>query len=117
MDTVFIEGLEVDTLIGVYDWERTIRQCLCIDLCCAWDNRLPAAHDELDKALDYAKIAACIEQFAQDSQFLLLETFAEQLAALLQKEFAIHWLRLRIGKPGAVPSARMVGIEIERGQR
>ena len=117
MDTVFIEGLEVDTLIGVYDWERQIRQCLCIDLCCAWDNSRPAQADDLSEALDYAQLCARIEAFAQDSHFQLLESFAEQLAQLLQKEFAIGWLRLRIGKPGAVASARMVGIEIERGSR
>jgi len=64
VDTVFIEGLEVDTVIGAYDWERGIRQCLQLDLTLGWDIRPAAEHDELDKALDYAKVAATIDRFA-----------------------------------------------------
>lgn len=117
MDMVFIEGLEVDTVIGVYDWERKIRQCLCLDLQFAWDNSLPAANDDLSLALDYATVSARIQQFAEGAQFQLVETFAERLAALLMSEFGIRWLRLKLTKPGAVPAARGVGVEIERGCR
>ena len=116
MDKVFIEGLEVDTLIGAYDWERGIRQCLRLDLTLGWDIRPAAQNDQLDKALDYAEVGKVIEQFAQTARFELVETFAERLAALLQAEFKLPWLRLRITKPGAVPTARGVGVEIERGQ-
>ncbi|HZJ95817.1 MAG TPA: dihydroneopterin aldolase [Thiopseudomonas sp.] len=117
MDTVFIENLEVDTIIGAYDWERTIRQNLLVDLSMAWDNRPSAADDALHLALDYAAVAECVEQFAQHSSFELVETFAERLAALLIAEFKIPWLRLKVTKPGAVAKARGVGVEIERGCR
>ena len=118
MDTVFIEGLEVDTVIGAYDWERTIRQCLCLDLYLGWDNRPAAAGDELDKALDYAAVATRVQAFAGESQFILVETFAERLAELLMAEFQIPWLRIKLTKPGAVPAASGgVGVEIERGCR
>lgn len=92
MDRVFIEGLEVDTVIGAYDWEREIRQCLRLDLSFAWDNRKPAANDELSLALDYATVSTRIQAFAQDAQFILVETFAERLAALMD-EFQIPWPR------------------------
>jgi len=115
VDKVFIEGLEVDTLIGAYDWERGIRQCLRLDLCCAWDNRAPAAQDELAKALDYATVSARIQAFAEQARFELVETFAERLAQCLMSEFGIPGLRLKVTKPGAVPAARGVGVEIERG--
>ena len=115
MDRVFIEGLEVDTVIGAYDWEREIRQCLRLDLSFAWDNRKPAANDDLSLALDYATVSTRIQAFAQDAQFILVETFAERLAALLMDEFQIPWLRLKLTKPGAVPAASGVGVEIERG--
>ncbi|MBM7062236.1 dihydroneopterin aldolase [Pseudomonas sp. UL073] len=117
MDNVFIEGLEVDTLIGAYDWERNIRQCLRLDLTFAWDIRAPAAEDDLSKALDYAKVSASIDAFAQAARFELVETFAERLAATLMSEFGITWLRLRVTKPGANPAAAGVGVEIERGCR
>lgn len=118
MDIVFIDGLEVDTVIGVYDWERGIRQCLTLDLQLGWDIRPAAAGDDLGAALDYAAVSARVQAFAAASSFQLVETFAERLAALLMAEFAIGWLRLRVTKPGAVPAARGgVGVEIERGCR
>jgi len=117
LDKVFIEGLEVDTVVGVYDWERGIRQCLRLDLVCGWDIRDPAASDELSHALDYAAVVARIQVFAGEARFLLVETFAERLAGVLMTEFGILWLRLKVAKPGAVPSASGVGVEIERGCR
>ncbi|PBP97039.1 dihydroneopterin aldolase [Pseudomonas congelans] len=117
MDRVFIEGLEVDTVIGAYDWERGIRQCLRLDLCFAWDNRPAAAGDDLSKALDYASVSTRIQAFAEQAQFQLVETFAERLAEVLMGEFNIPWLRLKLTKPGAVAAAAGVGVEIERGCR
>ncbi|AHL36296.1 dihydroneopterin aldolase [Pseudomonas brassicacearum] len=117
MDRVFIEGLEVDTVIGAYDWERGIRQCLRLDLSFAWDNRPAAAGDDLTLALDYASVSSRIQSFAELAQFQLVETFAERLAQELMDEFEITWLRLKVTKPGAVPAASGVGVEIERGCR
>lgn len=117
MDKVFIEGLEVDTVIGVYDWERGIRQCLRLDLAFAWDIRAAAAEDDLAKALNYAAVAERIQAFADGARFLLVETFAERLAESLMAEFGITWLQLKLTKPGAVPAASGVGVEIERGCR
>ncbi|KIQ32273.1 dihydroneopterin aldolase [Pseudomonas viridiflava] len=117
MDRVFIQGLEVDTVIGAYDWERGIRQCLRLDLSFAWDNRPAAAGDDLSKALDYASVSTRIQAFAEQAQFQLVETFAERLAEVLMAEFNIPWLQLRLTKPGAVAAAAGVGVEIERGCR
>ncbi|MCI0992589.1 dihydroneopterin aldolase [Pseudomonas corrugata] len=117
MDRVFIEGLEVDTVIGAYDWERDIRQCLRLDLRFAWDNRPAAAGDDLSLALDYASVTSRIQAFAEQARFELVETFAERLAQELMDEFKITWLRLKVTKPGAVPAASGVGVEIERGCR
>lgn len=117
LDIVFIENLEVSTVIGVYDWERDIKQCLLIDLQMAWDNQQAAENDDIFKALDYAKVSEAIQLFAEKSQFQLVETFAEKLAGLLQQQFNIPWLKLKITKSGAVPAAKGVGVEIERGCR
>ena len=106
MDRVFIEGLEVDTVIGAYDWERDIRQCLRLDLSFAWDNRPAAAGDDLSLALDYASVSARIQAFSEQARFELVETFAERLVAVLMEEFNIPWVRLKLTKPGAVPAAR-----------
>jgi len=114
MDTVFIEGLEIDALIGIYDWERRIRQVLRFDLELAFDNRIPAASDDIDDTLDYKAISKRLIDYVQQSNFQLVETLAEHCAALVLEEFPVTWLRLKLSKPGAVRGARAVGVMIER---
>lgn len=116
-DSVLIEGLAVETVIGVYDWEREITQRLLVDLDMAWDNAAPAATDDVAEALDYAAVSERVASYLDELRPQLLETAAEGLAACLQKEFGVRWLALTIRKPGAVPQARAVGVRIERGQR
>ncbi|ATJ81753.1 dihydroneopterin aldolase [Halomonas beimenensis] len=117
MDLVLIEALKVDTVIGVYDWERTLTQTLVLDLELATDIRPAAADDDLGKTLNYAAISERINAFGAEHRFELVETFAERLAETLRQEFGIAWLRLTLRKPGAVPAARAVGVRIERGER
>ncbi|HSP59073.1 MAG TPA: dihydroneopterin aldolase [Halomonas sp.] len=117
MDLVLIESLGVDTVIGVYEWERSITQHLLIDLELATDIRPAAASDDIALTLDYAAISECISAFAAEHDFALVETFAERLADSLREEFAIAWLRLTVRKPGAVPAAAAVGVSIQRGRR
>ncbi len=116
-DTVFLRGLEIDTVIGVYDWEREVRQCLLVDLEMAWDIKPAASTDDVQDALDYSAVARRLREFAAAQRFLLIERMAEEMAALLIDEFAVPWLRLRLSKPGAVREALDVGVLIERGVR
>ncbi|MEL7046887.1 MAG: dihydroneopterin aldolase [Pseudomonadota bacterium] len=116
-DTVFLRGLEIDTVIGVYDWERELRQRLIIDVEMAWDIKPAASSDKVQDALDYSAVARRLREFAAAQEFLLIERMAEAMAALLISEFAVPWLRLRLCKPGAVPEADDVGVLIERGNR
>ncbi|WP_254276802.1 dihydroneopterin aldolase [Halomonas sp. 3H] len=117
MDLVLIEALGVDTVIGVYDWERTITQRLVLDLELATDIRPAAADDDIALTLDYAAISEHIADFAARHDFALVETFAERLADTLRQAFSIAWLRLTVRKPGAVSAAAAVGVRIERGTR
>jgi dihydroneopterin aldolase len=115
MDTVHIRGLRTEAVIGVYDWERDIRQVLVVDLELASDNRAAAATDAIEDAVDYAAISSRVLAFIEGSECQLIETLAERLAALVMSEFGVPWLRLRLDKPGAVAEAESVGVEIERG--
>ena len=117
MDIVFIRELRANTVIGVYDWERSIRQSVVLDLEMATDNRLAAGSDRIEDALDYAALSARVLSFIEGSEFKLIETMAEQVAAIVTGEFGVPWLRLRLCKPGAVAAARDVGVLIERGER
>lgn len=115
MDTVFIRGLRIDTIIGIYEWERRVRQTIVLDVEMATDIRQAAASQNVGDTLDYHAIAVRLTAFIQEQQFLLLEALAERCAELLQREFSIVWLRLCVAKPTAVLSARGVGVHIERG--
>jgi 2-amino-4-hydroxy-6-hydroxymethyldihydropteridine diphosphokinase len=116
MDKVFIEGLEIEALIGIYDWERRIRQPLVFDLEMAFDNRAPAASDAIGDTLDYKAVSKRLIGFVSESSYGLVETLAEQCASLVLREFGVEWLRLKLRKPGAVRGARAVGVEIERSR-
>lgn len=117
MDIVYIKELRADAVIGVYDWERGIRQELELDLELASDNRRAAATDAIADAVDYDAISRRVLAYVQGSEFQLIETLAERVAELVLAEFAIPWLRLRVAKPGAVAEAKDVGVLIERGER
>lgn len=117
VDTVLIEGLVVETVVGVYDWEREVTQSLVIDLEMAWDNSVPGKTDDVADALDYAAVSTRVESCLQALRPKLLEHGAEVLAKTLQDELGIKWLRLAIRKPGAVPAAQTVGVRIERGEK
>lgn len=113
-DTVFIEGLQADAVIGVYDWEKKIKQQLVFDLVMNHDNRVPAATDDLSKTLDYEAISNYITAYCQEHVFELIETLAERLLESLMAKFELTEVELTLRKPGAVPTARAVGVKIKR---
>ena len=117
MDIVFLHEMKVDTVIGIWEWERKIRQTVVIDLEMAADIRKAAASDSIDDALNYKSVAKRLQQFVADSEFQLVETLAEQVAAIVMDEFGVSWVRVKLNKPGAIRGARDVGIVIERGER
>ena len=113
-DHVFIEGLQIDTLIGIYDWERRIRQPLVFDIEMTFDNRVPAATDDIALTLNYKDVSKRLIEFVSQSSFGLVETLAERCAQLILEEFEVSQVRLKLSKPGAVRGARAVGVMIER---
>jgi dihydroneopterin aldolase len=117
MDIVYIRDLEIETIIGIYDWERQQRQIVSIDLEMGWDIAAAAASEDIAQALDYKAVAKSLIDFVAASQYLLVETLAEAIASRVMQDFGVPWLRLRLGKPGAVTGSRDVGVIIERGTR
>lgn len=115
MDIVYINDLKIDTIIGIYDWEREVRQTISLDLEMGTDIRQAAATDDIQYALNYKAVSKRLIEFIEGSEFLLVETIAEQVSEIIRQEFKVPWLRLRIGKPGAIRGARDVGVVIERG--
>src|SRR6476661_9542493 len=105
MDVVFIEDLRIETVIGIYDWERKSKQIVALDLEMAFDNRKPAASDAIEDTLDYKAVSKRLIAFVSASDFGLVETLAERCAALILDEFGVRHVRLKLSKPGAVRGA------------
>jgi dihydroneopterin aldolase len=117
MDIVFIEDLRIDAVIGIYDWERRVRQTLSFDIEMAFDNTVPAASDDIAHTLNYKDVSRRLIDYVGASSFGLVETLAERCAAILREEFGVSWVRLKLSKPGAVRGAKAVGVCVERGTR
>ncbi|MGY3041304.1 dihydroneopterin aldolase [Rhodanobacter sp. TND4EL1] len=117
MDIVFIEDLRIDAVIGIYDWERRVRQTLAFDIEMAFDNTVPAASDDIALTLNYKDVSKRLIDYVGASSFGLVETLAERCAAIIREEFGVSWVRLKLSKPGAVRGAKSVGVRIERGLR
>jgi dihydroneopterin aldolase len=115
MDIVFISELKVDTVIGIFDWERAHRQTVILNVELGTDIRAAAEHDDISKTLNYKAVTEALHAFVSASELLLIETLAERCAAMIMTEFDVPWLRLSITKPGAMRQAKDVGVVIERG--
>lgn len=117
MDIIYLNDLKIDTVIGIYDWERCIRQTVSFDLEMATDIRKAARSDTIEDTLDYKAVAKRLISFVGESQFQLVETLTERVAEVILTEFNVPWVRVRLNKKGAVRYAGDVGIIIERGVR
>ncbi len=114
MDTIFLSGLTTECIIGIWDWERRVRQKVVVDIEMATDIRRAAATDSIDDTLDYKRVSKRLLEFIGDSQFQLVETLTERIAEIVVCEFGVAWVRVRLNKQGAIRGARDVGIQIER---
>lgn len=115
MDTIFLRELCIETIIGIYDWERTTPQTVSIDLEMSWDTAHAAASDDIADTLDYKAVAKRLISFVGESRFQLVETLAERIAEIVLGEFNVPWVRVTLHKPGAVRGSKDVGVIIERG--
>ncbi len=117
MDIIFLRGLEIETTIGIYEWEREIKQTVILDLEMATDIRQAAATDDIQYTVDYKAVAKRLISFVEESDFYLVETLAEKIAGIILSEFSVPWVRLSLNKKGAIRGASDVGIILERGDR
>jgi len=116
MDTIFLTALKVDTTIGIWDWERKIKQTVVIDLEMGTDIRPAVESDNIEDALNYKLIAKRVQQFVADSSFQLVEALAGKIAEIILGEFDVPWVQVRVNKPGAIRNARDVGVLIRRSR-
>lgn len=116
MDIVYLRDLRIDTVIGIYGWERRTRQTIIFDLEMSADVARAAASDDISDTLNYKSVAKRLTQFVGESDFQLVETLAEHCARIIREEYGVRWVRLTLNKKGAVRGATDVGVIIERGE-
>jgi dihydroneopterin aldolase len=114
MDKIFLSSLSIECVVGIWEWERRVKQTVIIDLEMAADIRKAASTDRIEDTIDYKKVTKRLLAFVGDSQFHLVETLTERIAELIVTEFGVTWVKVRLNKRGAIRGARDVGIEIER---
>lgn len=114
MDKIFLRELSCEAVIGIFDWERQVKQSIMIDLEMSADIRRAARTDHIDDTLNYKGVAKRILAFVEASQFQLVETLAERIAGLVVTEFGVEWVKVTVHKPSAIRHSKDVGIIIER---
>ncbi|NIM27379.1 MAG: dihydroneopterin aldolase [Gammaproteobacteria bacterium] len=117
MDIIYISDLRIETVIGIFDWERKIKQTVILDIEMAGDCRRAAERDDVADTLNYKSVAKRLIEFVGNSEYQLVETLAERCAEVVMKEYDVPWVKLRVNKQGALRGARDVGVIIERGER
>ncbi len=117
MDIVFIHDLQIETVIGIYDWERKIRQTISLDIEMATDISKAAKSDDIEDTLSYKTVAKRLIELIEQSEFELVEALAERICSIVMEEFSVPWVKLTLHKPGAVRGSKSVGVIIERGTR
>jgi dihydroneopterin aldolase len=114
MDKIFLTGLTVECIVGIWAWERQVKQTVVLDIEMAADIRKAANSDHIDDTIDYKKVSKRLLAFIGESQFQLVETLTERVAEIIVKEFHVPWVKVKLNKQGALRGSRDVGIVIER---
>jgi dihydroneopterin aldolase len=114
MDKIFIHGLKTEAIIGIFDWERQVKQTVIVDIHISADIRKAALSDSIEDTLNYKRVAKRVLAFVEESQFHLVETLAERIALLVLEEFGVSWVGMTLSKPGAIRGSRDVGVTLER---
>lgn len=117
MDTVIIRDLTLETIVGLYPWERAVKQRLCIDVDMATDIRQAAADDDLQYTVDYSAVSRSIAELADKGQYRLIETLAENIATMIRQQYTVAWVRVIVKKVDVITNVNCVGISIERGSK
>ena len=116
MDHLFITALTAEAVIGIYDWEREVKQRLEIDLEMSMDLRAAARSDAIEDTLNYKSVAKRVLAFVEGSSFRLVEALAGEIARIVLEEFKVERVKVTVHKPGAIRHSRDVGVVVERGR-
>jgi dihydroneopterin aldolase len=113
-DIIYIKDLRIETIIGIFDWERKVKQEVSIDMEFPFDCKKAAATDSIEDTIDYKAITKGVIKLVEESSVQLQETLAESIATFIKDEYGVKSIKLRVSKPGALRGAKDVGLIIYR---
>ena len=116
VDKIFLSEIKIETTVGIWEWEKRIKQTVIIDIEMSADIKKAAATDDINDTLNYKAVAKSVRKLVEESQFQLVETMAEKISELILTEHDVDWVKVKVNKPGAIRGSKGVGIIIERGK-
>ena len=114
MDIVYLHGIKLDTVIGVWEWERRIKQTLLVNIDLGTDTSAAGNSDALADTINYQAVAELVMEIGRENSYALVEALGEEITTRVLENFSVDWVKLQINKQGAVRGVRDVGIIIER---
>jgi 7,8-dihydroneopterin aldolase/epimerase/oxygenase len=117
MDITYIHELKIQTIIGIFDWERENKQTLFIDLDIGSNFSKAISSDNINDCIDYTQVCKEITELANQHSYQLVESFAEKISLIILQQFNAHWVRVKINKPLAIDNALSTGVIIERSRQ
>ena len=117
MDRIFLSEMKIETTVGIWEWEKRIKQQVIIDIEMSANIKKAAATDQIEDTLNYKAVAKSVRKLVEESSFQLVETMAEKISELVIGEHNVSWVRVKVNKPGAIRGSKGVGIIIERGDK
>ena len=117
MDRIFLSEMKIETTVGIWEWEKRIKQQVIIDIEMSADIKKAAATDQIEDTLNDKAVAKSVRKLVEESSFQLVETMAEKISELVIGEHNVSWVRVKVNKPGAIRGSKGVGIIIERDDK
>ncbi len=117
MDIIFLREVRINTVIGVYEWERQVPQTIELDLDIGIPSEQPCHSDNIGDTIHYGVVVDRLRSILAEQHFLLIEALAEHIAHVIREEFGAPWVRVSVTKLGILAGVKRVGVIIERGHR
>ena len=114
MDRIIIEDLALRCIVGVNPEERISRRDVVITVTLEVDLLAAGRSDDIADTVDYSRVQSRIMDTVRDSEYRLIEALAHDVARACLREPGVRKAGIRLEKPGALPDARTVAVEIER---
>lgn len=112
-DQILISRLELSTRIGATEAERSKSQRVLASIVLEPVRSFAQLRDRLSLTVDYDAVAQAVKTYAAEGERTLIETLAEEIAALVLRRFAVNAVEVELQK-FFLPDAEFTGVRLRR---